>query len=175
MNRIAQDPHNETLWEKYLSLIDGEDIRRAMEPEIEHLESQRAMAVQGLEIAREINRRKGALNRFEESRKVLFQKIKQDPHNEDLWLQYISLLDGEDARDGITPEGRQSMKSSASKDLEVAREMNRRKLKYKGAFNRFEESCKASLRKIKLDHHNEDLWLEHLSLLDGEDARFGSS
>jgi hypothetical protein len=86
-----------------------------------------------------------ANERFEKAFKALWQRIEQDFNNEALWLEYLSLLNGEDARRGLTPDSIQSLKSKASKGLEDARENNR----LSKLFKQYKEQADAIFSRMK--------------------------
>ena len=173
--RINQDPNNEVLWLEYQSLLDGEDAQTGLK--VESLQSLKALAARRLEEAEEANRKSESIdqayNQFMDAEKALSEHIYQDPNNEALWLEYHSLLDGEDARTGLKPESLQSLKDFAVRKLEEAEKANRRSESINQAYNRFVEAREVLSERINRDPNNEALWLEYQSLLDGEDARIG--
>lgn len=80
---------------------------------------------QNLNIVRGNKAIEQAYKRFEKASKALWQSIEQDPNNEALWVQYLSLLDGEDAWKGLTPESLRSLKTQAGEGLQDAKENKR--------------------------------------------------
>ena len=60
-----------------------------------------------------------AFERFKERQQTLTAQIQHSPHNEALIAQYLSLIDGQDARTGLTEQSRLNLRATVVKWLDV--------------------------------------------------------
>ena len=119
-----QDP--ETRLQASQNLLDGPLSSFASSQSIQQARQSNERQLQAIRDAR---KKQAAIDqayeRFQAQYQNLQQQLERHPDNEDLWEQFESLTDSEDARTGLQPSAREKLKQQAHSSLVDARENNR--------------------------------------------------
>lgn len=110
---------------------DVEAAERRLLNFVEHGGADFAGGAEVRRVAQEIRHNLGAIEahkrqfqHVKQERERLLARLKQNPNDESLWQQYITLLRGRDAIESLKPENQKALLAEAEQKLKTARENN---------------------------------------------------